>query len=246
MKILLVDIETSPNLAYVWGLFKQNISIDKIVDSSTVMCWSAKWLGEEKIMFDSNYKSSHKHMLKGIHDLLNEADAVVSYNGKSFDLPTLNKEFLLHNMAPPAPYKQIDLLKVARDQFNFVSNKLDYVAKALGLEGKTKHTGFQLWVDCMAKKPEAWELMEKYNKQDVALLEDVYNRFLPWIKGHPNQVLYTGIVGCPKCKSAKFQSRGTAYANHTAYQRFQCNGCRSWFRGAKKTNAVKEEFKEIA
>lgn len=246
MKILLLDIETSPNLAYVWRLFKQNISIDKIVDSSTVMCHSAKWLGEDRVYFDSIYKSSHKKMLKGIHELLCEAEAVVSYNGKSFDIPTLNKEFLLHEMAPPSPYKQIDLLKVARDQFNFVSNKLEYVAKALGLEGKTKHTGFQLWIDCLAKKPEAWKLMETYNKQDTLLLEQVYNRMLPWIKGHPNLVLYDGVIGCPKCGSTKYQSRGTAYANHTAYKRHQCSGCHGWFRGAKIVDRVKEEFKEIA
>ena len=186
-------------------------------------------------------------MLKGIHELLDDAEAVVSYNGKSFDLPTLNKEFLLHDMPPPAPYKQIDLLKVARDQFNFVSNKLDYVAKALGLNGKTKHTGFQLWIDCLAKKPEAWELMEKYNKQDVILLEEVYNKFLPWIKGHPNRNLYDAITGCPVCGSEKYQSRGIAYSSGAAYTRYQCsnNTCKKWFRGAAKIN-TKVEFKEIS
>lgn len=72
-------------------------------------------------------------MLKQIHALLNEADAVVHYNGAKFDIPTLNKEFILHGLPPPAPYKQIDLLRTARSQFKFPSNKLDYIAQALDL-----------------------------------------------------------------------------------------------------------------
>ena len=70
-------------------------------------------------------------MLEGIHKLLDEADAVIHYNGKRFDIPSLNKEFLLNGMFPPAPFKEIDLLTVARGRFRFVSNKLDYVAQQL-------------------------------------------------------------------------------------------------------------------
>jgi DNA polymerase elongation subunit (family B) len=246
LKILLTDIETSPNLAYVWGLFKQNIPITNIKDSSTVMCYSAKWLGEKEIKFDSIYKSSPKKMLQGIHKLLCEADAVISYNGDNFDLPTLNKEFLLHGMPPPSPYRKIDLLKAARDQFRFVSNKLDYVAKALGLGQKTKHAGFQLWLDCLAKCPSAWKKMEEYNIQDTLLLEKVYYKMLPWIKNHPNRMLYDDIKGCPKCGSSSFQSRGLAHTQGSAYKRYQCNSCHGWFRGSKVEKRIKGEFKEIA
>ena len=133
MKILLLDIESSPNVAHVWGLWQQNVGINQLMESSYVLCWAAKWLGEDEIIFDSVHQSKPKKMLKGIYDLLNAADAVIHYNGTKFDIPTLNKEFLLHHYAPPSPYKQIDLLRVARSQFRFPSNKLDYVAQRLGL-----------------------------------------------------------------------------------------------------------------
>ena len=76
MKILLLDIETSPNSAYVWGLYDQNIGINQMIDSSQVLCYCAKWLGDKEVVFDSIHKSSRKKMLKGIHGLLSQADGV--------------------------------------------------------------------------------------------------------------------------------------------------------------------------
>ena len=126
MRILLLDIETSPNSAYVWGLYDQNIGINQMIDSSQVLCYCAKWLGDKEVVFDSIHKSSRKKMLKGIHGLISKADGIVTYNGNKFDLPILNKEFLLHGFNPPSPSKKIDLLRAVRSNFRFTSNKLDY------------------------------------------------------------------------------------------------------------------------
>lgn len=230
MKILLLDIETAPNTAYVWGLFKENIPLVRLLESSYVMCWSAKWYGEDVTYFSSVYHTTMKNMLKGIHELLSEADAVVHFNGSSFDIPTLNKEFVLHGFKPPAPYKEIDLLQVARKRFRFTSNKLDFIAQALKL-GKKHDTTFELWVNCMNRDKKAWETMEAYNRNDVILLEKVYDRFKPWIKNHANVSLYSdqGMV-CPNCGSTKIQKRGFAHTTLTKYQRYQCSGCGNWFR----------------
>jgi len=240
MKILLLDIETAPNLVHVWGLWQQNVGLPQIIASGYVMCWSAKWLGEKEVMFDSIHQSKAKSMLKGIHSLLDEADAVVHYNGTKFDIPTLNKEFLLHGMLPPAPYKQIDLLRVARSQFRFPSNKLDYVAQALKVGSKTKHAGHELWIRCLNWEEKAWKEMEEYNRNDVVLLEQVYFKLLPWIKNHPNQNLYSNEeLICPTCGGHHHQRRGLAYTTICTYQRFQCKECGSWFR--ERTNLTKKK-----
>ena len=175
----MLDIETSPMSAYVWGLFDQNIGLNQMIDTSKVLCYTAKWYDDKEIYFDSIHKSRHKTMLKGIHDLLDMADAVITYNGNKFDLPVLNKEFLLHGFNPPSPYKQIDLLRTVRSNFRFPSNKLDYVAQRLGLGKKQEHEGHELWVKCMNGDKDAWKRMEKYNIQDVVLLENLYNSLLP-------------------------------------------------------------------
>jgi len=228
-KILFLDIETAPNLVHVWGLWQQNVGLPQIIDAGYVMCWAAKWLGGDEVYFNSVYQSDPEAMLEEIHTLLGHADAVVHYNGTKFDIPTLNKEFILYDMNPPAPYKQIDLLKTARSQFKFPSNKLDYIAQALGLGRKTKHIGHELWIQCMQDDPKAWEMMEEYNKNDVILLERVYNKLKPWIKGHINHSLFTDKV-CPTCGGHHFQKRGVTITNSCKYQRYQCQDCGAWFR----------------
>lgn len=230
-----MDIETAPNLVHVWGLWQQNVGLPQIIKSGYTICWAAKWLDDSEVYHMNIYESTPKAMLKEIHKLLNEADAVVHYNGTKFDIPTLNKEFLLHGLTPPAPYKQIDLLRTARSQFRFASNKLDYVAQFLGLGAKTRHRGHDLWTQCMAKDPDAWAEMSEYNVNDVVLLEAVYEVLKPWIKNPPNQNLYTdGEHVCPNCGGANLQKRGVSYTISGRYQRYQCKGCGAWSRNTKK------------
>ena len=167
-------------------------------------------------------------MLEGIHGLLEDADAVVHYNGNKFDMPTLNKEFLIHKMTPPPPIKQIDLLRVVKSQFRFPSNKLDYVAQRLGLGKKNHHEGHTLWIKCMAGDKKAWQIMKDYNIQDVILLEKLYKKLLPWIKQPINLSLMkkdrNGFV-CPTCSKPNLLSKGFRYTTTGAYQRYQCKAC---------------------
>ena len=233
MKILHIDIETSPNVAHVWGIWQQNIGINQIMDASYTMCVAAKWHGSKEVMFFRSYGPENEHMIEQVWELLNEADAVVHYNGTKFDMPTLNKEFILNNLPPPDPYHQIDLLQVARKRFRFPSNKLDYVAKALGLGTKVKHIGHEMWVGCLNNDDKSWKHMEKYNKQDVKLLEKLYLKLLPWIQKHPNHALYTDDTRptCPNCGGHKVVKKGTETTQVGIYQRFRCKTCSTPIRG---------------
>jgi predicted RNA-binding Zn-ribbon protein involved in translation (DUF1610 family) len=224
---LLLDIETSPNVAHVWGIWQQNVGLSQLLESSYTMCYSAKWLGDEQIYFDSVQKSEPKSMLEGIHGLLEDADAVVHYNGTKFDMPTLNKEFIIHKMNPPPPIKQIDLLRVVKSQFRFPSNKLDYVAQRLSLGKKKDHEGHILWVKCMNGDKKAWKTMEEYNIQDVILLEKLYKKLLPWIKSPINLNIMKDRNGfnCPTCGKNHLISKGFSYTTTGAYQRYQCKAC---------------------
>jgi DNA polymerase elongation subunit (family B) len=243
MKLLLLDIETAPNLAHVWGLWQQNVAVNQIIDSGYVLCWGAKWLGQDEIFFNSLH-SNPKDMLDNVHRLLGECDAVVHYNGASFDIPTLNREFVSNGMRPPAPYKQIDLLKTVKSQFRFPSNKLEYVAKALGIGEKMKHSGHELWIRCMADDATGWEEMKQYNIKDVMLLENLYHRLQPWIKGHPNHGLYDVAGVCPVCGSHNLHHRGRARTGTGIYLRLQCQDCGAWSREAT-TETTTEQRKAL-
>ena len=240
-RILLLDIETAPNKVYSWGLWDQNIALNQVQETSYILCWSAKWYGEKEIHFDSVHKSTAKGMLGRMHKLLHEADIVVHYNGLKFDIPTLNKEFIQHGFAPPAPYKQVDCLKEVKRMFRFQSNKLDFVSQALAIGRKVRHEGFELWIKCMEGDAAAWGRMERYNRGDVKLLETLYRRLRPWIEKHPNLGAYDDVMACPKCGSEKRQRRGYAVTQMLKYPRYQCQGCGAWYRSNKSVSHHKGE-----
>ncbi len=245
LKVLLFDIETSPIVAYVWGLFDQNIALNQIKEDWTVLSWSAKWLGDppSKIMYADQRgvrdKKSEFRILKEIWELLDSAQVVVTQNGKRFDSKKLNARFAIHGLTAPSPYKHIDTLELAKNTFAFTSNKLEYMTDKLCVKyKKIKHEefgGFDLWKECLAGNIKAWKVMEKYNKYDVLSLEELYTKLRAW--GQPvNFNIYSGSTEAVcNCGSSQLEKRGF---NHTAsgkFQRYQCKGCGAWFsdKGAK-------------
>jgi DNA polymerase elongation subunit (family B) len=233
-KILMVDIETAPAVAWVWGLFNQNIGINQIAEAGRTICFAAKWYGKRGVAFSSEWGEGHEEMIKEAWNLFNEADIICHYNGTKFDVPTLNREFIKYGMTPPAPFRQIDLLTTVRKQFRFQSNKLDFVCQQLGLGSKAHTGGFELWKGVMDGHGHSQKVMAKYNKQDVVLLEDLYNELLPWLSRTPNMGVYSDSHGtiCIKCGSTDVIRRGYAHLQAGKYQRYACNNCGSWSRDA--------------
>lgn len=202
------------------------------------MCWSAKWTTKTKIHFRSTFHDGKEKMLGDLWELLDEADAVVHYNGRRFDIPHINREFVEMGKDPPSPYKQIDLLQAVRRRFRFPSNKLEYVAGALGIGSKLKHDGFELWLGCMANEKTAWRTMRQYNINDVALTEMLYWKLLPWIPNIPSHAAHSGEDVCPACGSKDLESRGYAYTAQSKYRRCVCKDCGKWSRLTKSDDTV--------
>jgi uncharacterized protein YprB with RNaseH-like and TPR domain len=186
MKILYLDIETTPIKAWVWGLWDQNVAINQIIEPTEMLCFGARWHGKKNVIFKSVHHDGKKTMLEELHKLMDEADVLVGWNSAAFDHKHINREFLENGLQPPSPVKDLDLMSIVKSNFQFPSNKLDYVAQALGVGAKVKHSGFQLWIDCMDGKDKAWKEMKKYQLQDVNLLVDLYDILLPWFVGKGN------------------------------------------------------------
>lgn len=239
MRLLILDIETAPATALVWGIHKQHLGAHQIVEPVRMLCFAAKWYDSKKVYYASEHHNSREEMLLLLWDLLHEADAVIHYNGASFDVPIINREFLLAGFNPPSPFAQIDLWKSVRSKFRFMSNKLDSVAGELGIGHKIPHEGFDLWKKCLADDEKAWGRMKRYNIQDVRLTEKLYTRLRPWIKGHPSVTLVLGGThNCPTCGSAKVQKRGFARTAMSTFQQYQCNDCGSYSRSGKRLDGV--------
>lgn len=244
---MFLDIETSPILGYVWQLFDQNIALNQIHTDWSVLSWSAKWLGDNKVLYaDQRYADDiedDRELLQGMWELLNEADIIVTQNGKKFDAKKLNARFIVHGFRPPAPYKHIDTLQIAKKHFGFTSNKLEYMADKLLTKKKLtkrKFSGFELWKECLSGNMAAWNEMAKYNKQDVIVLEELYHKLIPWDGGAINFALYYDNEDhvC-QCGSKKFEKRGFHLTQTGKFQRYKCRKCGAWSRG--RVNFLTEE-----
>lgn len=204
-KRLYFDIETSPNIGFFWTAgFKLNISTESIIKERAIICICYKW-EEDKVTHSLNWdsKQNDKKMLQEFIKVANEADELVGHNGDKFDLSWIRTRCLFHRLEMFPTYTTIDTLKVARSKFKFNSNKLNYIAKYLGI-GQKIHTEYDLWKDIVLNKDkEAMDKMIKYCKMDVILLEKVHKELSLHIPAKTHYgVIFGGDRGtCPECGS---------------------------------------------
>lgn len=230
-KILVVDIEWAPALAYVWRMWDENISPDQLIDHGGMLCFGAQWVGEKEVMFFSEWEHGREGMAKAVSQLLEQADAVVTYNGDKYDLPKIRGEIVLAGLPPMIPVTSIDLLKTVK-KFGFNMNRMAYIAPLLKLGSKMKHEGFNLWKEVLAGSDKARSKMERYCKQDVRITTKMYLKLKPYIANHP--FLGSTPTSCPTCASDKTQKRGYRRTRSFLIQRNQCQGCGSWFETTRK------------
>lgn len=238
-KILIYDLETSPNLGWVWQKYEQNVlAYEK---EWQILCFAYKWLGEKKThsvaIPDFKCKTDEK-VVKELWKLFDEADIILAHNNNKFDQKKATARFIYYKLPPPAPYKAIDTLQAIKRVASFNSHKLDDLGKLLG-EGKKLKTDFSLWLGCMNNDPKAWKKMTAYNRQDVKLLERIYLRIRPYIKSHPNLGIYQNEVVCPRCGSKDINFRGYQTNQTTKYHRFVCKSCGGWSKDGKNLQTLK-------
>lgn len=231
MKILMLDIETKPTIAYVWKMWDENIAPEQIIEEGGMICFCAHWYGEKDYMFFSDWKEGHPNVVKAAHKLLSEADAVVTYNGDKFDLPKLRGEFLRYGLDPIPPVTSIDLIKTVK-KLGFVMNRLGYIGPLLRVGAKIKHEGFALWRGVMEGNEKSQRKMEKYCKEDVKLLTRLYTLIFPYIHNHPH-LADTNPEACGACESTRIHNRGFRRTKYFKIQRLQCQDCGSWQDGQR-------------
>ena len=248
-KILLYDIEISYIEGWVWRPYGEDMTPRRIIKDWFVMSWAAKWLGEDKIMYASQSKKSKNEMrndkgiLKGLWKLVNSADIVITFNGKKFDQKKINTRFIINGMKPTITAKHIDVYKILKEKFGFTSNSMENVAKDLGLEPKYKHKNFDgdnMWTECLKGNQEAWAEMEIYNKQDVTLLEQIYNIIIPWDNSVNFNLYNDDTINTCKCGSTTFTRNGFKYLAKGKYQRYVCTKCGAESRSHKNLLSKKK------
>lgn len=251
-RILIFDIETAPMLSYHFGMWKQNIGLAQKIQNSFVLCWAAKWWGDETVMtgtvFDnapegSPLREDDYDCVEELAQLIDQADFVVAHNGKGFDIPVLKARMVRHNMLPLAPHKLVDTLKIAKKEFRFPSNSLDSIAQYLGCSRKLSHSGFQLWRDVVEGCAKAQGEMLDYNIQDVLVLEEVYEKLRAWDSRSPNAALFFNNTkkrcGCCGSESlTKVDKR--ALTSVSVFPTYRCNDCGKVMRSGSNQKTAEQ------
>lgn len=246
MRILKIDIEAAPAKAYIWDLKTRYVPITQVAEDGYLLCYAWQWHGEDETYLSTRWDHGEKGMVQQAWELLDEADAVIHYNGNNYDIPRLNTEFLRYRLGPPSPSHQIDLYKVVSSKFRVLSRSMNHILHILDLESKIDHKGMELWTNCMAGVKEDQHLMEEYNVRDVEALGELYEELLPWIDMHPNVGLYMDDQAseiCPRCGSDDLRFKGYKRTKVQSYRQYHCKNCGCYPRAryAERTGKNKRE-----
>lgn len=229
-KRLFFDIETSYNTVASWNIGQKiNLSTDSILKERAIICICWKWAHEDTVYHLEWDKGDDKQMLKAFIKILNEADEIIGHNGDAFDIKWVRTRCIKHNIPMFPSYQSLDTLKLSRSTFRFNSNKLDYLGEFLDL-GRKMHTGgFALWKAIVEENcKDSMKTMVEYCKQDVILLQKVYDKLNPFTKhkAHVGVALGGEKCDCPNCGSANVESRGHRYlATGSKNRIMRCKDC---------------------
>lgn len=246
-KIAVLDIETAPLQSHHWGLWQQNISLAQITIEWSILSFTNKWLGDKAIEYlDTSAREDVRddsELLARLWEILDEADFVVAQNGKKFDLKKIKARMVMAGLPPFSPVIVIDTLLIAKAEFGFTSNKLEWMTKHLTKTKKRAHKkfpGFDLWTECLLGNPMAWKEMRLYNIDDVVSLEELYLVLRGWAVGHPNVAAFfpDEEARCPKCGSLDLTEKGRAFTQVGEYKRFLCGECGGYSRSRYTLNSL--------
>jgi len=240
-RIILWDIEILLNLPeFMKKVMETYDRATMKATMSTTICFGYMVLGEKRVRcinawdFYDRWKrdvNDDYDVVKAAGEILRDADGIVTHYGSKFDLPFLNSRLLYHGLPLVPQIPHIDTCLVARKRLYLHRNRLNTIAQFLSLEEKLDNGGWQLWVDVSKRIKSAQRKMERYCKQDVLVLRDVFLKLRPLVSNIPNYNLFTKDPGnsslCPSCGSGNTIRDGFALTKTALYQRIRCKECGS-------------------
>jgi predicted PolB exonuclease-like 3'-5' exonuclease len=261
LRRLFYDIETSFGIYCNFGQgWNKTIGMhDEIVDPK-IICISFKWEDENKVNTLEWDKGDDRKLIESFIKVLDVADDIIAHNGDGFDLPWIRGRAIKHGIPMRWDYPITDTLKMARKRagkgFKFQSNRLDYIAKYLGVGRKIK-SDMQWWKDItfpcflpelfpMTKTyDKAMDNMTKYCEMDVKVLQDVYHTLTPYVehKHHAAIILGGNVWDCPRCGSDDVYKRGVTVSKMgIRRKRMSCNDCGGQHQISMKALADLESY----
>ena len=246
---LVVDIETTPEANWTWGRYKQNII--RNLRPNYMLCFVYTWEGSGEYHFvgqhqDPKYKPDNfygrpnpnqdRWVVSQLWHLFDMADIITAHNGDKFDIPWQQGREMYYHQPPGSPFATIDTLTTIKKHAKFTSNRLADLGTLLLNDTKKAHYGIDTWFGAMEGDAKMWDSMERYNLQDVVLLEELLSLLRPWLGRTkrlplPNANDYTSgrPVKCPKpgCNGQKLIIRKhlPPTTSGLVKRQFECSTC---------------------
>lgn len=246
-KIVFWDLETLPNarlhIRHLPEYNSDRYGLTLKADVNSLLCFGYKLRGDKdsKCINVWDTKAGAKDinddtdLCKVAYEVLKDADAIVTHNGANFDLKFLNTRLLILGMAPLPKIPHIDTCSLSKRNLYLLKNRLNHIAQSLSTETKMENGGWQLWERLSLSKWEGTKkqieedkkTMSDYCKQDVNVLEKIFNYLIPFATNVPNYNLFTGdeVQSCPACGSLKMYKHSKKVKKTGTYQRYQCQQC---------------------
>jgi hypothetical protein len=236
---LFIDIETSPCIGSFWRPgYNINLSHQNIEVQARIITAAYKWQHEKVVhacQWSKPTKESFSQNDRGVvYEIVNEmnqADEIIAHYGDGFDVPWIRTRALYHGIITGV-WKTVDTKAWASRNFFLPSNKLDAIAKYLDIGTKIR-TDYDLWReitfnDCQKSLGK----MVKYNKHDVELLEQVWERMRHWVPVSTHSGVYNGLTTytCPECgRAPKKRQRPMVSTTGTIKHQMYCNMCSRYY-----------------
>jgi len=166
------------------------ISPDNLDKEYYIICWSASYVGSDKIWSDCVTPKeardwSDKNILERLRDIMASADIIAGHNVDAYDMKRANTRFLLNGLDPVtteygASKKTIDTLKIARSKFTFESNRLDYISQRLGFRPKDDITNADWLKIVKTGDSKTLKKVNKYCAGDVDNGKLILQQLMKW------------------------------------------------------------------
>lgn len=236
-KVVFFDLEVLADMKEVRKVFfgignYPGLTLKASINS--IICFGYKIQGEKTKCINAwDFKNWNKNInddsavAREAFEILKDADAVVTHNGKRFDWKFMQTRLMKHGLPPLPNIRHVDTCALAKRHLYLFNNKLDTIGKFLVNDQKIDNGGGELWCRVADKDPSAMELMTRYCIQDVNLLEKVFKKLRPFANQLPNHNLFTVAKSklCPTCGSTRLKSHGYHINKTTTYHRYRCRDC---------------------
>jgi hypothetical protein len=235
-KILVIDMERLCGLARVWDQKTNFVPATNFVRLPSTLCFAAKWYGAKTVEFHAAW-DDYDAMVRRSWELYNEANVVVTYNGRRFDNAHFRGDWLKAGLAPPSPWKDVDLYQ--SNKFGFTSRSLNHLCEILGLDVKSGRYSFDDAEACMDGDAKAQATMRRYNVGDVKITEQAYDRLRGHLPSHPHIGEIAGDeLRCNQCGSASLERNGLTRAVVIDYALYRCGDCGGNVKGTRHSRSA--------